>query len=373
MELIGAQDVFVSKEKLMRNDGLKMYHVEIELDKIVENAISEGASDIHFEPKEKEMIVRYRIDGLLYRRVCIERAYVDKIINRIKILSGVDIGERRVPQDGRWRWRQNQKGVDMRMSTLPTVWGEKIVLRLLPSNTGELSLAELGMEEHILEEVRCMLAKPYGMLLVTGPTGSGKSSTLYGLLREMDREKRNIICLENPVEREIELANQVQINEKMGLTFFSGLKAVLRQDPDIIMVGEIRDTETAQLAVQAALTGHFVLSSLHTNNATGAIERLVDMKIEPFLLKATLVGVVAQRLVRRRCLHCQGSAGCFYCKGCGYKGRIGIYEILKIPSKNWDLKTADKYLLCTLRESGKLLLEKGITTREELMRVGIWE
>lgn len=350
-----------------------MFDVEYEVNSIVEKAINFGASDIHIEPCKDYLLVKFRIDGLLqeYRRL--ERVYQNQIINRIKIISHMDIGEQRIPQDGRWYFKL--KETSLRISSMPTIYGEKIVIRILGNNNVFSSLEALGMNNNVQKALRRILARSYGLILVTGPTGSGKSSTLYTVLQEMNNRYEQIISLENPVEHELQGITQVEINAKAGLTFASGLRAALRQDPDIIMVGEIRDQETARLAIQAAMTGHKVLSTLHTNNACGVIERLVDMGIEPFLIKASLIGVIAQRLVRRPCLECNGNENisCKSCRGIGYKGRIALYEMLEIPAKNANWAEIEQYVCPSLSEAGREALEKNLTTIPELKRVGIWE
>lgn len=349
-----------------------MLPIDVELDEIIEQALGRKASDVHFLPQKEELVVRFRQDGLLRHVRSIPKEYQDKLINRIKILSALDIGEKRIPQDGRWFWTLGSLEVQLRVSTLPTLYGESIVLRLMAGEEGLFTLADLGMEKSIIKDVTSLLSRPYGIYLVAGPTGSGKSSTLYALLRLLNKGDRNIISLENPVECALKGVNQVQINEKAGLTFANGLRAILRQDPDIIMVGEIRDKETAQLAIQAALTGHFVLSSIHTNNAAAAVERLIDMGIEAFLVKATLVGVLAQRLARRPCPICKGGDfHCTHCQGEGYKGRIAIYESLYIPREGFDLSCSESYVRTTLAETGERYVRKGLTTEEELIRLGL--
>lgn len=345
-----------------------MFHVDIELDRIIEEALALHISDIHFEPQEENLVVRGRLDGILQHLRYIPKNEQEKLLNRIKIASSLDIGERRIPQDGRWLWQHKERSVQMRVSTMPGIWGEIIVLRLVDVGATVLTCAGLGMTSEVEKYVRSMLTRPYGLFLIAGQTGSGKTSTLYTLLQELNTGYKNIVCLENPVERHLKGINQVEINERAGLTFAKGLRAVLRQDPDVIMVGEIRDKETAQLAVQAALTGHFVLSTIHTNTAAAAIERLVDIGVDDFLVKAVLVGVLSQRLVRRPCV-C--GSGCEACKQTGYRGRVALYEILYVPPDGLQLEDISLYVKCSLAESAKQAVSCGLTTMEELGRLGI--
>lgn len=354
-----------------------MYDVEFEINQIMDEAFKIQASDIHFAPQKEALFVTFRIDGVLANRIRIDKKYQDKILNRIKIMSNIDIGERRKPQDGRWPYDVENQTVTMRVSTMPTIWGEKIVLRILGQQGIFHTLEALGMPVSVQHEVQHILARPYGLFLVTGPTGSGKSSTLYALLNALNGGQEHIICLENPVEYEIKGASQVEINEKAGLTFANGLRAALRQDPDIIMVGEIRDSETAHLAVQAALTGHKVLSTIHTNTAEAVVERLIDMGVEPFLVRAALIGALAQRLVRRPCSQCYASptmkGGCPVCFGSGYSGRVALYELFSVPREDMDWNHPKGYVKPTLAEAGRVAVETGHTTTEEMVRMGIIE
>ena len=326
--------------------------------RFVNSLITQGyrdrASDIHIEPFERTLVVRYRIDGILYEVLHPPLKAHAGIVSRIKIMAHLNIAEKRLPQDGRFRVRVAGKDLDVRVSTLPTAFGERIVLRLLDKSAGVLTLAELGMESAMLQQVERMVTKSHGVFLVTGPTGSGKTTTLYAALTRLNDREKNIITVEDPIEYQLAGVGQVQVNPKINLTFANGLRSILRQDPDIIMVGEIRDRETAEIAVQSALTGHMVFSTLHTNDAAGALTRLVEMGIEPFLTASCVVGILAQRLVRRICPHCREVAdtpakllgelaaeglisgapvfyqgrGCPHCMQTGYRGRTGIYELL---------------------------------------------
>lgn len=385
---------------------------------IIERAIRGRASDIHIEPAEKKITVRYRIDGLLTKKLILPKGILQAIVSRIKVLSNLKLDETRLPQDGRFRSNVDGKEVDFRVSTLPTVNGEKVVMRILETSGGiSITLEELGLVGKGFEIVEEAIKKPHGMILVCGPTGSGKSTTLYAVLEKLNHEEVNIITLEDPVEYHIESINQAQIKPEIGFTFGSGLRSILRQDPDIVMVGEIRDTETAEMAVHAALTGHLVLSTLHTNDASGAIPRLIDMKVEPFLVASTLNAIIAQRLVRKICSACkeeyypsseflaeiqkeiqalpskekeklQGveikslfrGKGCSSCNGTGYKGRIGIFEVIKVggriesltikrTSSGEILQAATSEGMITLKQDGILKVISGITTIEEVFRV----
>ncbi|MBE6079380.1 MAG: type II/IV secretion system protein [Veillonella sp.] len=336
-----------------------MFQVELELDKLISQAVTENASDIHFDATKEGLLIRFRIDGVLDIHEKIEQDAADKLINRIKILSGMDISEKRLPQDGRWCWQGKDKNdVMLRVSSLPSVYGETIVCRIVGSENCYKSLTELGMTEDVRQNVVSLLQRPYGLLLISGPTGSGKTSTLYALLRLLNTVSDNVISLENPVEADIPGAIQVQINPKAGLTFPKALRAVLRQDPDTIMVGEIRDRETAELAVQAALTGHRVLATIHTNTALGVRERLLDMGIEDYLVRATLLGAIAQRLVRRKTSQ-------------GFCGRLALYELLALPNDAINWENCEQYVKPTLLESGELAVRRGLTTVDEVRRNGI--
>ncbi len=379
---------------------------------IIGRAVDDGASDIHLEPYEKEFRLRYRIDGILYEiKPPPPKQLQNPIIARIKIMSNMDIAETRVPQDGRIRLTTKGKIVDFRVSTFPTVFGEKIVLRLLDKANLQPDLTKLGFEKEELGKFEKAIAQPYGMILVTGPTGSGKSTTLYSVLSTLNTSRANIVTVEEPVEYQVKGINQVQVNAGIGLTFAMGLRAILRQDPNIVMVGEIRDQETAEIAVKAALTGHLVLSTLHTNDSVGAISRLIDMGIEPFLVSSAVTLIAAQRLLRRICNQCREAytptpkmledigikpksgeqilfykgMGCDYCKNTGYKGRLAVYEILTLNKHLRELivKRANVMVLQeiarkeegmrTLRESAMLKVRNGITTVEEAAGITMQE
>ncbi len=380
------------------------------VDYIISNAINERASDIHIEPQEKRLNIRYRIDGVLHDIISPAKVLQMAIVSRIKIMSNMDIAERRLPQDGRFTIKQGFREVDLRVSTLPTVFGEKVVMRLLEKGSLSLDMDSLGFSDEQLTIFRRYITKPYGMVLLTGPTGSGKTTTLYSALTEIKSSQTNIVTVEDPVEYQIKGIYQVQANPKIGLTFASGLRHILRQDPDIIMVGEIRDLETAEMAIRSALTGHLVFSTLHTNDAIGTIVRLINMGVESYLVCSSLSLTVAQRLVRKICPHCKESytptkeviqglgmdgkaqkgmlfnrgKGCRRCKDTGYYGRTAICEVLemKAPIRNAILNGADiemirqaalKLGMSTLRESGLQKVEGGITTPEEVLRATIEE
>jgi len=368
-------------------------------------AIKEKVSDIHIEPEEDLLRIRFRIDGILNEAYVQPKNLQNAIISRIKIMAEMNIAERRIPQDGRFQVKIEGREVDVRVSTFPTVNGENVVMRILDKTNVIVNLEDLGLIPRVLKEFRKLLVMPYGILLVTGPTGSGKTTTLYSALHSINAVDRNIITVEDPVEYRLKMIRQSQVNPKAGLTFAAGLRAILRQDPDIIMVGEIRDSETANIAVQSALTGHLVLSTLHTNDAPGAITRLVDMNVEPFLVSSSCAGVIAQRLVRKICPKCKESykpsknvikelnissdgkdytfykgAGCRHCKGSGYKGRIGIFELMMVDEEIRDMivgkatttqvrRAALKAGMKSLRHDGIIKVLNGITTIEEVIRV----
>ena len=372
---------------------------------IIDRAIHENASDIHIEPKEKELRVRMRIDGMLRNILTIPKNLQNSVLSRIKIMSGMDIAERRIPQDGRFNVKSRQKEYDLRVSSLPTVYGEKIVARLLDKEAGYLTPESIGLTGKNLEKYERAIHCHSGVILIAGPTGSGKSSTMNTMISQLNTEEVNLVTLEDPVEYNIDGVNQVQINEKTGMNFANGLRAILRQDPDIIAVGEIRDGETAQICMRSAITGHVVLSTIHTNDAVGTIERLEDIGVEPYLIATALRGVVSQRLVRRICPKCRESyeageeeirtlgldpqkkhvfyhgKGCADCFNTGYRGRIGVFEILEIDHKlqrliaahadrdaiETELKNNSSFE--TLRENAIELVEQGITTAEEIQRV----
>jgi len=349
------------------------------LNALLSQAARDGASDIHIEPFERHSSVRFRVDGGLREVVQPNRALHAALISRLKIMALLDIAEKRLPQDGRISLRLGQRAIDVRVSTLPSAHGERAVLRLLDKSGARLSLESIGMQGPALERFEKLIAQPHGIVLVTGPTGSGKTTTLYAALQRLDAAHSNIMTVEDPIEYELPGVGQTQVNPKIDLDFAKALRAILRQDPDIIMIGEIRDHETAQIAVQASLTGHLVLATLHTNDAVSAVTRLTDMGIEPFLLSSSLLGVLAQRLVRKTCTACQGS-GCAVCGHTGYQGRTGIFELLSVDeslrglihnrASEIDLhRQAQRNGLGSLREDGERLVAMGLTSREELLRV----
>ena len=368
---------------------------------LLAEAVKIGASDIHIEPYEKNMRVRYRVDGVLKEVMEPPIKLRNAIISRLKIMSELDIAERRIPQDGRIKLKIGDKKVDLRVSTLPCIFGEKVVMRILDKGNLNLDLADFGMEEQAIEEIYKAIASPFGMVLVTGPTGSGKTTTLYSCLAKLNTPDRNIMTAEDPVEYNIDGINQVQVRDEVGLTFASALKAFLRQDPNIVMVGEIRDLETGGIATKAALTGHLVLSTLHTNDAPSTVNRMIDMGIEPFLVASSTVLIMAQRLVRRICKNCKApmdisedalkdlglapgttvykGEGCDKCGGTGYAGRQGLYEVMPISpeireaildrASTTDLRRiASRQGMLTLRDDGLLKVAKGVTTVEEVVR-----
>jgi type IV pilus assembly protein PilB len=376
---------------------------------VLMSAIQKGASDIHIEPYEKELRVRYRIDGILYNIMSPPMKYRDAIVSRVKIMSKLDIAEKRLPQDGRIKIRYNENGepkeIDFRVSVLPTLFGEKIVLRLLDKDKLMLDMTKLGFEPESLTKLETAIARPWGMVLVTGPTGSGKTNTLYSSISKINTPETNIMTAEDPVEFNLAGVNQVQVKENIGLNFAAALRSFLRQDPNIILVGEIRDFETAEIAVKAALTGHLVLSTLHTNDAPSTINRLMNMGIEPFLVASSVHLICAQRLVRRICTNCKepnpmtpealitagfseedaGSvtpmkgAGCDKCNTTGYKGRVGLYEVMEIGEELRELilvgasglelrRKAMEEGMITLRGSGLRKVKEGVTTIEEVVR-----
>ena len=373
---------------------------------ILIKAIKLGASDIHFEPYERTFRVRYRIDGVLRRDMSLPIQIKNAMTSRLKIMARLDIAEKRLPQDGRIKLRMGKgREMDFRVSTIPILFGEKVVLRLLDKSALQLDMAKLGFEESSLADLKAAIHKPVGMILVTGPTGSGKTTTLYSALAELNKETENIITAEDPIEYNFMGINQVQMHEEIGLTFASSLRSFLRQDPDIIMVGEIRDFETAQIAVQAALTGHLVLSTVHTNDAPGTITRLIDMGIEPFLISSAVILILAQRLIRKICMDCREPVkvhpqllidlgippdevksfpvykgkGCPICNNIGYKGRVGLYEVMPMKEEVKELvlsrsstsevkKEAMRLGMKTLRQSGIMKIKDGVTTIDEVLR-----
>jgi general secretion pathway protein E len=349
------------------------------LNALLTQAARDGASDIHIEPYERHSSVRFRVDGTLREVVRPNRALHAALISRLKIMAELDISEKRLPQDGRISLRIGTRAVDVRVSTLPSAHGERAVLRLLDKSEGRLSLEAVGMTGDTLKRFTGLLAQPHGIILVTGPTGSGKTTTLYAALHRLDASSQNIMTVEDPIEYELAGVGQTQVNAKIDLTFAKALRAILRQDPDVIMIGEIRDFETAQIAIQASLTGHLVLATLHTNDSASAVTRLTDMGIEPFLLSSSLLGVLAQRLVRKICTHCAG-AGCKQCAHTGYQGRTGIYELLvttdairaQIHNETSEAELRTTALasgMTLMRDDGERLVHSGITSREELLRV----
>lgn len=369
---------------------------------LLSEAIKEGASDIHIETFEQALVVRFRVDGVLKEVLKPSRKLANLLVSRIKVMSKMDIAEKRVPQDGRIGLRIAGRAVDVRVSTMPSNHGERVVLRLLDKNAVRLDLADLGMTPSVREPFEALIRKPHGIILVTGPTGSGKSTTLYAGLSDINAKDRNILTVEDPIEFDLEGIGQTQVNPKVDMTFARGLRAILRQDPDVVMVGEIRDLETAQIAVQASLTGHLVLSTLHTNTAAGAITRLEDMGVEPFLISSSLLGVLAQRLVRRLCPACRESyqaskaerallgvedkdltlyhpRGCEHCNQTGYRGRTGIHEFIVIDEKLRELihngrgeqalvKQVRK-AVPSIRDDGFSKVLAGVTSLEEVLRV----
>jgi len=374
------------------------------VNQIISNAVTQRASDIHFDPHELELLIRYRVDGVLMTERTLPKHMQNVITARLKIMANLNITESRLPQDGRIKMTINFKPIDIRISTLPSVYGEKIVMRILDLSSALDQLGKIGFTSENEQTFRDMIAKPNGIVLITGPTGSGKSSTLYAALNQLNDESVNIITIEDPVEYQLAGVNQVQVNEAIGMTFATGLRSILRQDPDIVMVGEVRDFETAQIAFRASLTGHLVLSTLHTNSAVAALTRLIDMGVEPFLIASSLSGVVAQRLVRRVCRDCleeveptsrekelfteanitvdhlHRGRGCPSCNQTGYRGRIAIHEVLTIDDSIRQLimeSASASTIRQHVRERGMLFLQDdglqkvkaGITTTEEVLRV----
>lgn len=370
---------------------------------LISDAVNKGASDIHIEPFEKSLRVRFRIDGVLHEMMSPPIKMKGAIISRLKIMAELDIAEKRIPQDGRIKIRIGSKKIDLRVSTLPTIFGEKVVMRILDKSNLEIDLTKLGFQASELSKFLKAIESPYGMVLVTGPTGSGKTTTLYSALNRINIPTQNIMTAEDPVEYNLEGINQVNVHEEIGLTFASSLKAFLRQDPNIVMVGEIRDLETASIAVKAALTGHLVLSTVHTNDAPSTVNRLIDMGIEPFLVASSTNLILAQRLVRRLCGQCKEEVevhpeamrelgitdedpfnifearGCQKCSNTGYKGRVGLYEVMPISeeiremilnrcSANEIKIQAINEGMLTLRSDGILKLKEGVTSLEEVLR-----
>ncbi|MCW8333336.1 type II secretion system ATPase GspE [Vibrio paucivorans] len=409
MEDIGADndDFFSLAEELPQDEDLLESEDDAPIIKLINamlgEAIKEGASDIHIETFEKSLSIRFRVDGVLRDVLAPSRKLAPLLVSRVKVMAKLDIAEKRVPQDGRISLRIGGRAVDVRVSTMPSSHGERVVMRLLDKNATRLDLHSLGMTKSNHNNFRHLIQRPHGIILVTGPTGSGKSTTLYAGLQELNRNESNILTVEDPIEFDIDGIGQTQVNPKVDMTFVRGLRAILRQDPDVVMVGEIRDLETAQIAVQASLTGHLVMSTLHTNTAIGAITRLRDMGIEPFLISSSLLGVLAQRLVRTLCNDCKTpfqadkeqkklfdlsaddelvlykANGCESCNGKGYRGRTGIHELLMIDDQIQELihseageQTIEKAVrekTPSIRSDGLAKVKQGITSLEEVMRV----
>lgn len=367
------------------------------LNAILFQAVKERASDIHIEPFERTLDVRFRVDGILHQVLEPPKVLQEALVSRVKIMAGLNIAEKRLPQDGRFKVLVAGHEVDIRVSIIPTFFGERTVLRLLDRHKGILSLTDIGFSERDRDTMQRLISRSSGIILVTGPTGSGKTTTLYAAVSRLNRHEKNLITIEDPIEYQLSGVGQIQVNPKIDLTFANGLRSILRQDPDIIMVGEIRDAETAEIAMQASLTGHLVLSTLHTNDAATAVTRLMDMGIEPFMVASSLAGILAQRLVRTICPHCRESyrpeqpvaglpellyrgRGCDHCFGQGTLGRTGIYELLTIDSELCGMITRQapageikEYAISrgmrTLREDGFAKVAAGVTTLEEVLRV----
>ena len=375
---------------------------------VISEAVHENASDIHIEPGEKEVRIRYRVDGVLHETRRSPKRIHPGIVSRIKILANMNIAERRVPQDGRFHMNAGGKAVDLRVASLPTVYGEKVVLRILDRSSLLMNLTDLGMEPDPMRQFSEAFHKPYGTVIVTGPTGSGKTTTMYAAMAELNKRDVNVITVEDPVEYQMQGLNQVQVNAKVGLTFGASLRSILRCDPDIVMIGEIRDSESAKMAIESALTGHMVLCTLHTNDAPSAVTRMIEMGVEPFLIASAVDGVVSQRLARRLCKRCKQEAeyepkylekvgyphvngdtvtllqakkgGCPFCSGTGFRGRVGLYEMLSIDEDIERLivdmstahsigRLAKEKGMPTLREDGFLKVKQGLTSIEEVLRV----
>lgn len=408
MEDIGNEmDLFTLAEELPQTEDLLEGDDDAPIIKLINallsEAIKEEASDIHIETYEKQLVVRFRVDGVLKEVLKPNRKLSSLLVSRIKVMARLDIAEKRVPQDGRISLRIAGRAVDVRVSTMPSSHGERVVLRLLDKNAGNLDLIQLGMTEAVRIQFDELIRKPHGIILVTGPTGSGKSTTLYAGLTELNSKDTNILTVEDPIEYELEGIGQTQVNTKVDMTFARGLRAILRQDPDVVMIGEIRDLETAQIAVQASLTGHMVLSTLHTNTASGSITRLQDMGVEPFLVSSSLLGVLAQRLIRTLCSDCKSehmpdlserellgmtaddtrviyrAQGCKACGHNGYRGRTGIHELLVVDDDVRELIHTGRGELAiekhirkstpSIRHDGMSKVLAGITTLEEVLRV----
>ncbi|MGE4285840.1 MAG: type II secretion system ATPase GspE [Phycisphaerae bacterium] len=371
---------------------------------ILFRALQMRASDIHIHPFESKLQIRYRIDGILYDSLSLNRNVLPLVISRIKVMAGMDIAERRMPQDGRTTVRLGQREIDLRVSTVPTAYGERCVLRILDKSKGVLELEDLGFRDEDLASFDRLLRKTHGVIFVTGPTGSGKSTTLYAALQRINSTEKNIMTVENPIEYQLEGISQMQVSEKKGMTFATALRHILRQDPDVIMVGEVRDQETASMAIQSSLTGHLVFSTLHTNDSASSMSRLIDLGVEPYLVSSSIIAILAQRLVRRICPHCRTEyrptdyelaelnltrestkhfykgIGCEKCFGTGYRGRLGIYELMLVNEELREMvsdnrpagvlkKLALEQGLKTLRMDGALKVISGETTIQEVLRV----
>ncbi|MBL4832058.1 MAG: type II secretion system ATPase GspE [Aliivibrio sp.] len=409
MEDLGSDndDFFSLAEELPENEDLLESDDDAPIIKLINamlgEAIKEGASDIHIETFEKELSIRFRVDGILIDVLRPSRKLAPLLVSRVKVMSKLDIAEKRVPQDGRISLKIGGRAVDVRVSTMPSSHGERVVMRLLDKNATRLDLCSLGMTKENRTNFQQMIKRPHGIILVTGPTGSGKSTTLYAGLQELNSAESNILTIEDPIEFDIDGIGQTQVNPKVDMTFARGLRAILRQDPDVVMIGEIRDLETAEIAVQASLTGHLVMSTLHTNTAVGAVTRLRDMGIEPFLISSSLLGVLAQRLIRKICPDCRQPyeadreqkklfamdeehsltlyhpKGCEQCNHKGYRGRTGIHELILVDEHIQELvhsesgeQAIEKWVRQTtpsIRSDGLLKVKQGITTLEEVMRV----
>lgn len=408
MEDIGNEvDLFSLADELPGSEDLLESEDDAPIIKLINatlsEAIKEGASDIHVETFEKRLVIRFRVDGVLREVLSPNRKLATLLVSRIKVMAQLDIAEKRVPQDGRISLRIAGRAIDVRVSTMPSTYGERVVMRLLDKNNARLDLADLGMTPANQKAFSELLRKPHGIILVTGPTGSGKSTTLYAGLSDINSKDRNILTVEDPVEYELPGIGQTQVNTKVDMTFARGLRAILRQDPDVVMIGEIRDLETAEIAVQASLTGHLVISTLHTNTAAGAITRMEDMGIEPFLLSSSLLAVLSQRLVRTLCEHCKvpyepteseklllgwtanepcqvyHPGSCEHCNQTGYRGRVGIHELLLVDEivresihNGKGEQAIEKYIrqsTPSIRDDGMAKVLRGVTTLEEVLRV----
>ncbi|KZL93396.1 GspE/PulE family protein [Clostridium magnum] len=398
------QEAKLNQQNEMEFEDIKNAPAVKMVDHIIKSGVEVKASDIHIEPFEEDVRIRYRVDGQLQQALKIPKDTQAALVTRIKILSNLNIAEKRIPQDGRIITKVDDKEIDLRISILPTVFGEKVVIRILNRDNYTIGRQKLGMAESEKEQLDRIIKNPHGIVLVTGPTGSGKSTTLYTILNDLNKVECNIVTVEDPVEYMLPGINQVNVNAKAGLTFASGLRSILRQDPDIVMIGEIRDSETAEIAVRAAITGHLVLSTIHTNDAPSSIARLIDMGTEPYLVATSVCGIISQRLVRKICPYCKvkyeanesekkimgfekekklilhKGKGCGYCKNTGYSGRTGVYEIMEITRKHRELIASNansdiikdlsvEYGMRTLNMACKELVLKGVTTVDELVKV----